>query len=273
MIKDILVNLSVGKSPDHARDYAISVASLFDAHLCAAAFAYEFPAWAMEGMTASMIESWSAERRAEAETALKTFDECIRQRRIRSDCRLLSDMLGNPARAFSEIARSYDLAVLAQHEATDEVREDLLIEAALFDSGRPVLLVPFTQTTRMKLDRIIVCWNGSKNAARAIGDAMPFLKRAGKITILSIEPRELSQALRGTQIAEHLARHGLDVEFKPVVAPDIRAAEIILNEAADSGADLIVMGAYGHTRLREFVLGGVTHSMLQTMTAPVLMSH
>jgi nucleotide-binding universal stress UspA family protein len=134
-------------------------------------------------------------------------------------------------------------------------------------------VVPYIQTTGLKLDRVMVCWDGSRSAARAVGDALPLLRKASKIDVVTIEQKDRRNELRGAQIAEHLARHKLNVELKPVVAPGSEIANVILSQAADSATDLIVMGGYGHSRLREFVLGGATRGMLGAMTVPVLMSH
>lgn len=276
MIKDILVNLSVSKPRDLARNYAVSVAERFDAHLSAVAFASEFPTYVGgEGMTTVRIEQWFKERRDAAFKAVKAFDECVRLTDLRTDSRVISDVLGAPSRLFSEAARNYDLAVLAQSAPDDSDHNEFMIEETLFGSGRPILIVPYIQSAAMKLDRVLICWNGSKNAARAVGDAMPILVRAGAIRIITVHEHEDERGgeLDGTKAAEHLARHKLRVELRPIVSSETETANIILNEAADNGADLIVMGGYGHTRLREFVLGGVTRSMLKTMTVPVLMSH
>jgi nucleotide-binding universal stress UspA family protein len=274
MIKDILLNLSVSKPRDVARNYAISMAERFDAHLSAVAFAEEFPTYVgKEGMTTAHIGQWFEERRGAALKAVRAFDECVRPTGLQTDSRTISDMLGPPSRLFSEAARNYDLAVLAQSAPEDRDRNDLLIEETLFGSGRPILIVPYIHSAAMKLDRVLICWNASKNAARAIADAMPILVRASAIQIIAVHENGRGGELDGTKVAEHLARHKLRAKLRPIVSPDIETANIILNEAADNGADLIVMGGYGHTRLREFVLGGVTRSMLQTMTVPVLMSH
>jgi nucleotide-binding universal stress UspA family protein len=134
-------------------------------------------------------------------------------------------------------------------------------------------VVPYIQTEGIRLDRVMVCWDGSRNAARAVGDALPLLKRAKKIEVVTIEQKEQRDSLRGAQIADHLARHKLDVDLKSIVAPEIDVADVILSHAADSQADLLVMGGYGHTRIREFVLGGATRGILGSMTVPVLMAH
>ncbi len=119
----------------------------------------------------------------------------------------------------------------------------------------------------------MVCWDGSRSAARAVGDALPLLQKARKIDVVTIEQTDRRNELRGAQIAEHLACHKLNVELKPLVAPGSEVADVILSQAADSATDLVVMGGYGHSRFREFVLGGATRGMIGAMTAPVLMSH
>jgi nucleotide-binding universal stress UspA family protein len=173
-----------------------------------------------------------------------------------------------------QIARHLDLSVLAQTEPDTETPEELLIEAALFGSGRPVLVVPYIQKAGLKLDRVMVCWDGSRNAARAIADAMPFLERSKAIDVVTVSRSEGARdELPGADIAQHLARHKLNVDLKRIVASDLDVTSTILSHAADSGADLIVMGGYGHSRLREFVLGGATRGILESMTVPTLMSH
>jgi nucleotide-binding universal stress UspA family protein len=152
--------------------------------------------------------------------------------------------------------------------------EKLIVEGALFGSGRPVLVVPYIQRTGLKLDRVMVCWDGSLNVARAIADAMPLLKRAEAIDVVTIQPQERRSELPGASIARHLARHALKVDVKQiVVGTDINVPNMILSCACDSSTDLIVMGGYGHSRLREFVLGGVTRGILENMTVPALMAH
>ena len=275
MIKDIIVNLSVGKPRDVAGDYAITVASAFDAHLSGVACAYEpvVGGMAFPGVAASVIDAFRAESQAEADRAKKAFDENARRAGLSSDSSVISATASGAADKLGELAREYDLSIVAQAQPDGDVAETLAIEGALFNSGRPVLVVPYIQTTGLKLDRVMVCWDGSRNAARAISDAMPFLRRAGMIDVVTVENRERRNELVGAKIAAHLARHGLKVELKPIVSPELDVADAILSNAADSSADLIVMGGYGHTRLREFILGGATRGILGAMTVPTLMAH
>ena len=275
MIRDILVSLSVGKPRDVAGEFATSVAGLFGAHLSAVAFAYEPPIGGsvLNGMAASVIDRWRADRRAEAERAQAGFNATIIAAQISADCRLLTERAADAARTFGALARSYDFSIVVQAETVDDFAESLTIEAALFDSGRPVMVVPYIQKSGIKLDRVIACWDGSRSAARAISDAIPLLSKATQIDVVTVDHEDRRNELRGLSVTQHLARHGLNVDLKSLVAPDSDAANVILSQAADSGADLIVMGGYGHTRLREMVLGGVTREMLKAMTVPVLMSH
>jgi len=275
MIKDILVNLSVGKPRDVAGDFAISVAASFQAHLSAIAFAFDPPLGGtiMDGASAPFIDEWRAEQTAKAEKSQQAFELRARLAGVTAMSKVHSDDAADAAHVFGELARHYDLSVVAQEEQDDDVPQSLMIEAALFGSGRPVLVVPYIQTADVKFDRIMLCWDGSRNAARAVADALPILQRASQIDVVTIQTKEQRNSLLGALIAEHLARHKLKVNLKPIVAPDSDVTNVVLSQAADSETDLIVMGGYGHSRLREFILGGATRGILESMTVPVLMSH
>jgi nucleotide-binding universal stress UspA family protein len=137
-----------------------------------------------------------------------------------------------------------------------------------------MIVVPYIQKGPLKLDNVMICWDGSRPAARAIGDAMPLLEKAGRVEIVIVtNERGKQDEIEGADIGQHLARHGLKVDVHRLSGGTIDVADALLSHAADSGADFMVMGGYGHSRLREFVLGGVTRSILQSMTVPVLMSH
>ncbi len=276
MIKDTVVNLSVGSSRDVAADYAVSVANAFGAHVAGMAFAYEpvIPGTVMGGVPAELIEASLAESRKAAEDAIARFDQAAARAGVSFESRVLDATLVSAADLFGRIARRFDLSVVAQAEPDKATGEDLIIEAALFQSGRPVIVVPYIQRTGLLLERVLVCWDGGRTAARAIGDAIPFLTRAKAVDVLIVatEPGK-GDEIPGADMGRHLARHGLKVEVKRIVAPDIDVANAILSYAADSSADFMVMGGYGHSRLREFILGGATRGIFQSMTVPVLMAH
>ncbi|WP_439682521.1 Universal stress protein UspA [Cupriavidus oxalaticus] len=172
-----------------------------------------------------------------------------------------------------------DLVILGQRDPTDEeaYAEPAFVESIVLECGRPVLVVPYAGWFPNVGKTILVAWNGSREAARAIHDALPLLRRAETIDVVSWTP---SHALKGPWLSppqyavEWLARHGVTAQLRSY--PDEDGHDIgqrLLSHAADRNTDLIVMGGYGHSRVRELALGGVTRTLLQSMTVPVLMSH
>jgi nucleotide-binding universal stress UspA family protein len=272
MIKDILVNLSYGTSQDGVSDYALSVAETFGAHIVGTAFAHPVMASGVR-LPANFIRAQQAEAREHAESVAAAFDEATRRAGVSAETRRTG--IGDAPTQFAHIARRFDLSVIGQFERDrDHPSTNIVIEAALFESGRPVLIVPFIQKDRLKLNHVMVCWDGSRAAARAVADAMPFLTRSGKASIVVADLQSAkSPDLPGTDIATHLTRHGVNVTIERIPVSKIDVSNAILSYAADTDPDLIVMGGYGHSRLREFILGGTTRGMLASMTKPTLMSH
>jgi len=276
MIKNVLVNLTTGASRGFAGEYAVSVAEAFEAHLAGIAFAYDpvLPPTLMGGIPADFIESQRTEAEAAANTAIARFDEMVRRAGISGESRLVGASVAGAADLFASMARRFDLAIVGQGEPDKVAPEELIAETALFESGRPVIVVPYIQKDVLKLDNVLVCWDGSRSAARATADAMPLLERAKAVEVAIVTgERGKSDEIAGADIGQHLARHGLKVDVKRIVATESDVANTILSHAADSSADILVMGGYGHSRLREFVLGGVTRGILSAMTVPALMSH
>jgi len=276
MIKDIVVNLSVEPSRDIAGPYAISVADAFGAHLAAVAFSYDpiIPPTIMGGVPASFIDEQRAENEKAAKDAVARFDEAARRAGISFESRSMTASVAGGADTFGRIARRFDLSIVGQTEPDKVAPEELIVEGALFDSGRPVLVVPYIQKGGLKLDRVMVCWDGSRNATRAVADAMPLLHKAKAVDVVIVaNDKGKDDELPGADIAQHLARYDLAVDLKRIVATDTDVANTLLSHAADTSADFIVMGGYGHSRLREFILGGATRGILASMTVPVLMSH
>ena len=291
MIKDIVVNLSVGERASPAEDYAISIAATFDAHVAGIAFLYHpiVPA-AGAGYTLAdiygtgsgpgymippeMVETLQRDNAAATKAAVDRFATATARAGVSAEPLTPGARFASAGEQFGRIARRFDLSVVGQAEPETSAIEKTIVEAALFDSGRPVIVVPYIQKAPLKLDRVMVCWDGSRAAARAIADAMPLLERAGllEVVIIANEPGKQNE-IEGADIGQHLARHGLNAEVKRINYGDLDVADALLSHAADSDADFIVMGGYGHSRLREFVLGGATRSILRSMTAPVLMSH
>ena len=275
MIEDAVVNLPVSKSKSRVVDFAVSVASTFDAHLAGVAFVYDpfVPMIDVAAIPADLIESQRIENENAAKAAISKFEEAARRSALSAESGKLEAEFLRACDIFGRIARRFDLSIVAQAEPDKPGPEDMIIESALFDSGRPCLIVPNIQKSGLKLDRVMVCWDGSRNSARAAADAMPFLRRAQVVEVVIVTERGKNDELPGADIAKHLARHGLNVEINRIVASDMDVANTILSHAADADADFIVMGGYGHSRLREFILGGATKEILASMTIPTLMSH
>jgi nucleotide-binding universal stress UspA family protein len=278
MIKDIAFHLST-RTPDAATvDYAVSVAAAFEAHLAGIAFALDPFIPPTMGIGDAVPADWIDEQREESEAAalaaIAQFEEVARRNAISAESRRLDASLAGAAQMFGRIARRFDLSIVRQAEPGKAPLEELIIEAALFEAGRPVLVVPYIQKGTLTLDRVMVCWDGGHNAARAVGDAMPFLHHAKAVEVVIVQgDAGKSDEIPGADIGEHLARHDLKVEVKRIVSKDRDVMDTILSHAADVGTDFLVMGGYGHSRLREFILGGVTRGILATMTVPTLMSH
>jgi nucleotide-binding universal stress UspA family protein len=276
MIKDIIVNLSDGSSRDVAGEYAVSIAEAFSAHVAGIAFAYDpvLPASVMGGISADVFDAQRKENEKIAHTAIQDFEARSKRAGVSVESHLLSATIAGAATTFASLARRFDLSVVSQVTPDTIAPDELLMEAALFESGRPVVIVPYIQRTPINLDRVICCWDGSRTAARAIADAMPFLQKSKAIDLVIVGKGKMSEKeLSGADMGAHLARHGLKVEVKRIPAPDVDVANVVLSYAADSGAEFIVMGGYGHSRLREYILGGATRGILGSMTVPVLMSH
>jgi nucleotide-binding universal stress UspA family protein len=265
MIKDIILHLERDPSRDIVRDFAGSMAETFAAHLTAVIFKFA------TNIPADAIADLFSESAAEARGAIDRFDLAMK----RNDLSVESRLILGTAKTFSEMARCSDLSIIMQSDDDNGVNNTVLIEAALFESGRPLIVVPSTQKDGLKLDRVVCCWDGSRTAARAINDALPLLKKASAVEIFIVENEKTAneQVLRGTQIGRHLARHDIKVEVKTTPAADSDVAHAILSHVADGATDLLVMGGYGHSRLREFVFGGATRGILSAMTVPVFLSH
>jgi nucleotide-binding universal stress UspA family protein len=276
MIKDIMLHLSSDTKHEAAANYAVSVAEAFRAHLAALIFAYDpvLPVTLGGGLPVDFIDEQRALAQEAANSALTKLGQVAERAGVAVESQLVTTSVAEAADLFGRLARRFDLSIVGQVNPDATEPQDLIIEAALFQSGRPVVLVPYIQRTGLTLDRVLVCWDAGRAAARAIADAMPFLQRAKAVEVITVATEPLkSEDLPGADIARHLARHDLKVEFKKIVSGGTDVANTILSYAADVSADFIVMGGYGHSRLREFILGGATRGLLSSMTVPTLMSH
>lgn len=218
------------------------------------------------------LQGQAMEKAAVIEAA---FREVLRREGISGDWRTAPGAVG-AAIAFH--ARHADLTVTGQADPSRRrpPAGRHLIEEVLLAAGRPLLIIPYAGTFPTIGRNVLVAWTETREAARAVSDALGLIDPAASVTVLSVARAGQAEApeVPGAEIAAHLARHGLSVTAARTVADsNISEADALLSYAADLSADLLVMGGYGHSRMRELTLGGVTRSVLQHMTLPVLMSH
>lgn len=185
---------------------------------------------------------------------------------------------GDPVEVVALFSRHADLAVIGQdsraHDGHGTVKD--FAEHVVLASGRPVLVVPAIGTYPSVGERVLVAWDAGREAARAVADALPLLQAARRVVTLSANPDSGAGEhgdLSGADIAQHLARHGVRVDVERIGSKDLPVADLLLNRIVDEDIDLLVMGAYGHARVREVWLGGVTRRLMESMTVPVFVSH
>lgn len=186
-------------------------------------------------------------------------------------------MRDDPVECLIKHARCSDLVIMNQPNLQSKNTSYLkVVESLLQDAAKPCLIIPYAGSFDVVGKSIMLAWDGSREAARATTDALPLLTTAESVEIVIINGgagrNRQADTIVDTEIARYLARHNVNVEVKEIVS-DIDIGNTLLSHAADSGADLCVMGAYGHSRVREWIWGGATRTLLETMTIPTLMSH
>jgi nucleotide-binding universal stress UspA family protein len=278
--KDLLVVLNSEPSVRERVDLAAALAERFAAHLVGL---YPLPmpeaprhvGYYDPALLDPFLAEWRRRARQEASNVRAAFEHASSLRGVSAEWR---EIPAGPEADPALHARYADLAILGQLDpdrGDSELTKPRPEQVALV-SGRPVLVVPYAGHFDSIGRRVLVAWNASREAARAVSDAMPLLAAAELVTVLTIDPREGPNGhgeIPGADISLHLARRGVKAETDRTVSAGLPVGEVMLSRAADLGADLIVMGAYGHSRARELLLGGATRSLLRSMTVPVLMSH
>lgn len=276
MYKTLLVPVDGRSRSTRSLELACRIARTFDSHLVGlfvkpttyvpSAVRAEGGEKLLQELQLEMAAALAGEARARFDSVMKPAGMA------RAEWRTVE---GERAEAVALHARYADLVIINQ---TDPNAGDAthFADTVLLAVGRPVLLVPYAGEIGDLAQNVLVCWNASREASRAVTDALPLLKRAAKVTVLSVNGRATPEGhgdSPGSDIALYLARHGVNAEASQTGSGSVDIGNVILSRAFDLGADLIVMGAYGHSRVREIVLGGVTRVLLESMTVPVLMSH
>ena len=277
MFRNILVHLPSERPVRPVIDVAVALSVARRSHLDAVAVGYE--SMATIGMVAegggaavAAVMGDEQERALErANAAISVFEVEAKLAEIAYGIRSFAAIPAEAGEAIGALARLYDMTILLQPDSSKSSYDNDIPEAVLFNSGGPMLMVPYIHKGPLDTHHVGIAWDGSRLAARALRDAMPFLMGAKAVTVIAVN-EEAGEA-SSDQLVGHLARRGIAarVQRLAVERGDVQAA--ILSIAAESDMGLLVMGGYGHSRLHERILGGVTREMFESMTVPVLMSH
>ncbi len=276
--RNILMVLRSESEAKRVVPVAIALTRQFDAHLVAAhaepsPVVYSTP----EGFPdTDYMERMINESEKRMETLRAAVETACAAEGIKAEWMSTVNLAGDSATAALPVALNSDLIVAGQADPSDMSSGYANVEALLFESGRPVLFVPFAGKSTTSTGHAAVAWNASRESARAVFDALPLLKTAGKVDLLLIDPKTnmgQDSETAGADIAEALERHGIKVTVQNLRSNGLPVAAVIENYMAESGAGLLVMGAYSHSRLREFIFGGTTRTVMNSMPTLTLMSH
>jgi len=276
--KSIIVHLDTGERTHRRLAVAVSMAGQFGAHLTGV-FSIDSPDPKSSAQTvaAGQYHSDRKNRRIQRRASLEQLFRTELQRCEVSGSWLVADESANLA--VPRMGRYADLIIAGQEDVEDpdsyianNFQENLIMSA-----GCPVLLMPHVDLTPSVATHVMVAWDSSREAARAVHDALPFMRKAKNTTVVTIKPMKDHSAGNGhlrPDIAVVIARHGIEVRAVEIEADeDVSVGDTLLSHALDMGADLVVMGAYAHSRWQELVVGSTTRTILQSMAVPLLMSH
>lgn len=282
MIRDLVVHLD-GSLDDEARlSHAEALALRSEAHVTGvftnllADLALAMPLDG-GGTAVAIMQDLQDEARRQGDAAEKRLSERMTRLRVPNELRRIDGSFGDLSQHAVAQARRADLFVASRPYRNEGAAGwDEVFESVLFEGGRGVYLVPPGRAAASSIERVLVAWQETREAARAVAEAMPLIARAARTTVLMVDADSggASAGMEpGSEIARHLDRHRAKVEIALIDRGGRRVSDVILEQARRMSADLIVMGGYGHSRAREWVLGGVTREMLEGSEVPLFMSH
>lgn len=274
--RNLLVHVDDSRSSKARLEVAIDLAKAHGAHLTGLYVAIDPPLSSnmRAAVPAEFLVMVQEQARARAAEAKARFEATVKRAGLSADCRAEHCPYTRVPEVIALHARYSDLAILGQPNPDEGEVNVAATEDVVLSSGRPGLIIPFIGPGRTLGRRVMVAWDGGREAARAVADAMPVLERADSVVVLVINAENGDHGDQpGADIALYLARHDIKVDAQQLGAKDLSVADALLSRLADEDIDLLVMGAYGHSRLREWVLGGTTRQIFHEMTVPVLMSH
>lgn len=272
-IKDIAV--IVDRRPDRpASRVAVDLAKRLNAHLTGLTIAYDpvVPGYAVTPVPIDFMISARNQALDEAKNAGTAFSNQTHEAGLSAEVRMVEVMSGAGLDDIIHEVRLADLVIIGEDdpEHPEPVRQSV-IESVLFNAGAPLLIVPLISGPVVDSSHIVIAWDGSMTAARAVRSAMPFLRAAEKVDIVIVDDgKELPT---GQRLTAYLGRHGIAANTRTLPNPHKDVSAVVRQAASESGAGLIVMGAYGHSRLLEWILGGATRGMMKGLTIPVILAH
>lgn len=276
-LKDLLVYVDSSNAAAVRTAAAVRLAAEYQAHLTGLYILRGdniVPGFVEAQIPSKVIEEQKKAERERASEAEQAFKSASDRAGVSAEWRCVEGVL---APTLSLHARYVDLVIIGQAEELDGyAMSEAEVEHALLDVGRPTLVIPYIGVEETLGKNVLVAWDASREAMRAVHDALPLLERANQVHVLSINPEDGPDGhgdLPGADISLHLARHNIKAQASSTEAHGMSLGDALLSWAADKSIDLIVMGAYGRSRYRELVLGGMTRHLLKSMTVPTLMSH
>lgn len=275
--KNLIVHVDDSDASQGRVAAAIGLAQAHDAHLTGLYVGIEpaLPGTIGTEVPPEFLRDLEAKLEEQVAAAKQRFTRQVEREGLAADCRTAAASYMRVPGTVALHARYADLAIIGQPDPEGQAFESHNVaEGVVMAAGRPVLLIPYIGAGEAIGRRVLVAWDGGRESTRAVNDALPMLERAHAVTVLTINPAKGTHGEEpGADIALHLARHGIRVDVAHIETRELSVGDAILSRAADDGADLLVMGAYGHSRMREWVLGGATRQILAEMTVPVLMAH
>jgi nucleotide-binding universal stress UspA family protein len=280
MFRNILVHIPSERPVRSVIDVAVALTLGRRAHLDAVAIGYESigsVGMIAEGGGAAVAAAigYEQERALErANAAISVFEVEAKLAKVAYGSRALSAIPADAEETIGALSRLYDLTIVAQPDPSFPTYDNLIPQSVLFSSGGPMLMIPYIHKGPLDAHHVGIAWDGSRLAARALRDALPFLTAAHAVTIIAVnEERGDTGARSSDELVSHLERRGIKASVERLTAERANVQGTILSVATDSNIGLLVMGGYGHSRFQERILGGVTRDMFDSMTVPVLMSH
>lgn len=276
--KDVLVYLDDGDSNPERIRTALAIATAHGARLTGVVVNAAPPLNVLMRLGISGGNELIEKSRETAEKIAADFAASAKAAGIEHRTRIVETKEARVPHQVASLARNFDLSIMRQANP-DRANARLVLEVAeqvLFSSGRPVFFMPYIGAHNIPCRRAMVAWDASPAATRALHDSLPMMEHMDEVIILVIDEdrqERIGGVRPGEEISAHLQAHGIDNRVHRVLSGGATTSTIILNELFDLGVDLLVMGGYGTPKLREVVLGGVTRTLLETMTVPVFMSH